>query len=105
MRAEAAPEPASWPTTASAWSGRPPDAQVTVRASGASRRDASCRAQSIARARSVAYFSEGNVTRVRAAEAAQAAAAALAESPSPQRTSGTTPAARQTSAPPSAQTT
>ena len=104
-RAEEARDRASRPTTASAWSGRPPEAHVSVRASGASRRDASCRAHSMASSRSVAYFSTGRLTLSRASLRAHAAAAGEAESASPQKMSGTTPAARHTSAPPSAQMT
>ena len=56
-------------------------------------------------ARSVEYFCEGKAILVRATPSAQARAEPPTESKSPQKASGTTPAARRASAPLSAATT
>ena len=66
------------PSTAKEWSGLPPAAQVTLRCRRSPLRAASCRAHSMALAKSVAYFCEGNAIRTGALTSAQTRVSAAA---------------------------
>ena len=123
---------ASTPKTARAWSMRPALAQVSVTSSASSSSEASSRAQEKASERSVSYFAGGKrrmpklspifptsgVSRTSSAGTTassgasaprwlrtQASVSSLTVSASPQKACGTTPAARQASAPRSTATT